>query len=114
MVGSGTAYIEALLLIRNRIDVDINYNAAVLTYHRLCYLLKAPREGGRRTASPVPSPSCTLQKMIFSSSSSSKTDPETGREKWQFGHSTRLINTPSFHGKTPGDKHHHRAGINKH
>jgi tRNA G10 N-methylase Trm11 len=59
--GSGTACIEALLLSRNRISVDINCDAAVLTHHRLHYLLKALREVERRTASPVPSPSCMLQ-----------------------------------------------------
>jgi DNA modification methylase len=59
--GSGTACIEALLLSRNRVGVDINYNAAMLTHHRLYYLLTALREDGRGTASPVPSPSCMLQ-----------------------------------------------------
>jgi DNA modification methylase len=48
MVGSGTTCIEALLLSRNCIAVDINYNAVMLTHHRLYYLLKALGEGGRR------------------------------------------------------------------
>jgi len=48
MIGSGTTCIEALLLRRNCIAVDINYNAVMLTHHRLYYLLKALREGGRR------------------------------------------------------------------
>jgi len=48
MIGSGTTCIEALLLGRNCIAVDINYNAVMLTHHRLYYLLKALREGGRR------------------------------------------------------------------
>lgn len=48
MIGSGTTCIEALLLSRNCIAVDINYNAVMLTHHRLYYLLKALGEGGRR------------------------------------------------------------------
>jgi DNA modification methylase len=44
MVGSGTTCIEALLLNRNCIAVDINYNAVILTHHRLYYLMKALRE----------------------------------------------------------------------
>jgi DNA modification methylase len=45
MVGSGTTCIEAILLGRNCIAVDINYNAVILTHHRLYYLVKALREG---------------------------------------------------------------------
>jgi DNA modification methylase len=45
MVGSGTTCIEAMLLGRNCIAVDINYNAVILTHHRLYYLVKALREG---------------------------------------------------------------------
>jgi DNA modification methylase len=45
MVGSGTTCIEALLLNRNCIAVDINYNAVILTHHRLYYLVKALHEG---------------------------------------------------------------------
>jgi DNA modification methylase len=41
MVGSGTTCIEAILLGRNCIAVDINYNAVILTHHRLYYLMKA-------------------------------------------------------------------------
>jgi DNA modification methylase len=48
MIGSGTTCIEALLLSRNCIAVDVNYNAVMLTHHRLYYLLKALGEGGRR------------------------------------------------------------------
>jgi len=44
MVGSGTTCIEALLLNRNCIAVDINYNAVILTHHRLYYLTKALSE----------------------------------------------------------------------
>jgi len=44
MVGSGTTCIEAILLGRNCIAVDINYNAVMLTHHRLYYLMKALRE----------------------------------------------------------------------
>ncbi len=45
MVGSGTTCIEAVLLGRNCIAVDINYNAVILTHHRLYHLVKALREG---------------------------------------------------------------------
>lgn len=38
MAGSGTTCIEARLLGRNCIAVDINYSAAMLTYHRLYWL----------------------------------------------------------------------------
>jgi DNA modification methylase len=44
MSGSGTTCIEAILLGRNCIAVDINYNAVILTHHRLYYLVKALRE----------------------------------------------------------------------
>jgi DNA modification methylase len=47
MVGSGTTCIEALLLNRNCIAVDINYNAVMLTHHRLYYLVNALKEGRR-------------------------------------------------------------------
>ena len=40
MVGSGTTCIEAVLLGRNCIGVDINYNAVMLTLHRLYWLKK--------------------------------------------------------------------------
>jgi DNA modification methylase len=49
MVGSGTTCIEAVLLGRNCIAVDINYNAVILTHHRLYYLVKALQE--KRSAS---------------------------------------------------------------
>lgn len=48
MVGSGTTIIEAKLLGRNSIGVDINYNAIILTLHRLYYLDKAIKECGRK------------------------------------------------------------------
>jgi len=38
MIGSGTTCIEARLLGRNCIGVDINYNAMILTLHRLYWL----------------------------------------------------------------------------
>jgi len=41
MVGGGTTLIEARLLGRNAIGVDINYDAIILTLHRLYYLEKA-------------------------------------------------------------------------
>jgi len=44
MVGSGTTLIEAKLLGRNSIGVDINYGAVILTLHRLYYLDKAIKE----------------------------------------------------------------------
>lgn len=40
MIGSGTTCIEAKLLGRNCIGVDINYNAVMLTLHRLYWLEK--------------------------------------------------------------------------
>ncbi|ADI31351.1 TRM11 family SAM-dependent methyltransferase [Staphylothermus hellenicus] len=40
MIGSGTTCIEAKLLGRNCIGVDINYNAVILTLHRLYWLEK--------------------------------------------------------------------------
>lgn len=48
MVGSGTTCVEAKLLGRNCIGVDINYDAVMLALHRLYYLvraLEALREG---------------------------------------------------------------------
>ncbi len=44
MVGSGTTCIEARLLGRNCVGVDINYNAVILTLHRLYYLEKYARD----------------------------------------------------------------------
>jgi DNA modification methylase len=44
MVGSGTTCIEAKLLGRNCIGVDINYNALILALHRLYWLEKALEE----------------------------------------------------------------------
>jgi len=38
MVGSGTTLIEAKLLGRRSVGVDINYNAVILTLHRMYYL----------------------------------------------------------------------------
>lgn len=43
MVGSGTTCIEARLLGRNCIGVDINYNAVILTLHRLYWLEESVR-----------------------------------------------------------------------
>ncbi len=40
MIGSGTTCIEAMLLGRNCIGVDINYNAVMLTLHRIYWLRK--------------------------------------------------------------------------
>ncbi len=44
MMGSGTTCIEAKLLGRNCVGVDINYNAVILTLHRLYWLEKALEE----------------------------------------------------------------------
>ena len=50
MVGSGTTCVEAKLLGRNCIGVDINYDAVMLALHRLYYLVRAlealRRDGG--------------------------------------------------------------------
>jgi DNA modification methylase len=47
MAGSGTTCIEAVLLGRNCIAVDINYGAVMLTHHRLYHLVRAlERRGG--------------------------------------------------------------------
>lgn len=43
MIGSGTTCIEARLLGRNCIGVDINYNAVILTLHRLYRLYESAR-----------------------------------------------------------------------
>jgi len=43
MVGSGTTCIEAKLLGRNCVGIDINYNAVILTLHRLYWLEKSVR-----------------------------------------------------------------------
>lgn len=50
MIGSGTTCIEAKLLGRNCIGVDINYNAVILTLHRLYYLYKAVKEQRKKEA----------------------------------------------------------------
>ena len=52
MVGSGTTLIEAKLLGRNAVGVDINYGAVVLTLHRLYYLEKAIEEHKKRALTP--------------------------------------------------------------
>jgi DNA modification methylase len=44
MAGSGTTCIEALLLGRNCIAVDISYGAVMLTHHRLYHLARALKE----------------------------------------------------------------------
>ena len=49
MVGSGTTCIEAILLGRNCIAVDISYSAVMLTHHRLYYLVKALSESKQRS-----------------------------------------------------------------
>ncbi len=56
MIGSGTTCIEARLLGRNCIGVDINYNAVILTLHRLYWLEKhleklRGKAGSRKTLS---------------------------------------------------------------
>ncbi len=57
MVGSGTTLIEAKLLGRRSIGVDINYNAVILTLHRLYWLeqfLKKLRGAGGRAVGRLP------------------------------------------------------------
>ncbi len=49
MIGSGTTAIEAKLLGRNCIAVDINYQAVMLTLHRLYWLEKALEQLNRGT-----------------------------------------------------------------
>ena len=44
LIGSGTTCVEAILLGRNCIGVDINYNAVILAHHRLYHLIKYLRE----------------------------------------------------------------------
>ncbi len=51
MVGSGTTCIEARLLGRNCIGVDISYGAVILSLHRLYWLERAAEEGFK--GSPV-------------------------------------------------------------
>jgi SAM-dependent methyltransferase len=46
MAGSGTTCIEAVLLGRNCIAVDINYGAVMLTHHRLYHLVRALERHG--------------------------------------------------------------------
>ncbi|NAZ13689.1 MAG: methyltransferase domain-containing protein, partial [Desulfurococcales archaeon] len=48
LIGSGTTCVEAILLGRNCIGVDINYNAVILAHHRLYHLIKYLREKERR------------------------------------------------------------------
>ncbi len=51
-IGSGTTCIEAKLLGRNCIGVDINYNAVMLTLHRLYWLEKYLEEESLKNDSP--------------------------------------------------------------
>ncbi len=48
MAGSGTTCIEAVLLGRNCIAVDVSYGAVVLTHHRLYHLARALKDAGAR------------------------------------------------------------------
>lgn len=47
MSGSGTTCVEAVLLGRNCIAVDISYEAVMLTHHRLYHLVEAMKRAGR-------------------------------------------------------------------
>ncbi|MDK2853753.1 MAG: hypothetical protein PWP49_1823 [Thermococcaceae archaeon] len=49
MVGSGTTCIEARIMGRNCIGVDVNYNAVILTLHRLYYLEKYAKNSAARS-----------------------------------------------------------------
>jgi DNA modification methylase len=53
MMGSGTTLIEAKLLGRNSIGVDINYNAVILTLHRLYYLEEALKNLYENTSAKI-------------------------------------------------------------
>jgi len=46
MAGSGTTCIEAVLLGRNCIAVDVNYGAVMLTHHRLHHLVRTLERHG--------------------------------------------------------------------
>ncbi len=57
MIGSGTTCIEAKLLARNCIGVDINYAAVILTLHRLYWLeeaLRRLRDNGVESVAGIP------------------------------------------------------------
>lgn len=73
MMGSGTTCIEAKLLGRNCIGVDINYNAVILALHRLYWLEKHLEEtailqeglkGKNQIEGPSPSQNATLEEML--------------------------------------------------
>jgi DNA modification methylase len=73
MVGSGTTCIEAVLLGRNCIGVDLSYGAAMLTLHRLYWLrrhLEGLRERGEgleefiRSLGAAPSSGVTIDDML--------------------------------------------------
>jgi len=69
MVGGGTTCIEAKLLGRNCIGVDINYNAVILTLHRLYWLErhleKLSRGGGGLDGfSGVPAGEVSVEDML--------------------------------------------------
>ncbi|WP_233418052.1 TRM11 family SAM-dependent methyltransferase [Desulfurococcus amylolyticus] len=67
MVGSGTTCIEARLLGRNCIGVDINYEAAILSYHRLYWLGKAIEEYPKTRLAPYKVGDITLEDVARSS-----------------------------------------------
>ncbi len=59
MVGSGTTCIEAKLLGRNCVAVDIDYGAVMLTHHRLYWLERAIEEMG-----PPPPPDGSVEDVL--------------------------------------------------
>lgn len=64
MVGSGTTCVEARLLGRNCIGVDINYNAVILTLHRLYYLEKYAKNRVNRSTELFGAPQKILNYIL--------------------------------------------------
>ncbi|MGC9113366.1 DNA methyltransferase [Acidilobus sp.] len=67
MIGSGTTCIEAKLLGRNCIGVDINYNAVILTLHRLYWLEEGIKRLARSMLVPYAVNGVTLDDVIRAS-----------------------------------------------
>ncbi len=66
MVGGGTTCVEARILGRNCIGVDINYNAVILTLHRLYWLEESVRRfKGSTDLSEVKNISSTWSKIYY-------------------------------------------------
>ncbi len=67
MIGSGTTCIEARLLGRNCIGVDINYNAVMLTLHRLYWLEEGIKQHAVADLVPYRVNDVTLEDIIKAS-----------------------------------------------